>query len=47
MELATRTLNAPLWEELPRVPVLQVSESAVSSLSYAEEEPAPTRPMLQ
>ena len=44
---ATRPRSAPVWEEQPRVPVLHPSESAVSSICYVEQQPAPTRPMPQ
>ena len=44
MELATRPLSAPALEEQPRDLVLHPSESAVSSLSPVEAEPAPTAP---
>ena len=43
-ELATPPRSAPVWEELPRAPVLRASEPAVSSLSPAEDQPAPTPP---
>ena len=44
MELATRPLSAPALEEQPRDLVLHPSESAVSSLSPVEAEPAPIIP---
>ena len=43
-ELATLPPSAPVAEEVAREPVPRPSESAVSSLSHAGDQPAPTPP---
>ena len=45
MELVTLPRSAPLWEEQQQEPAPRPSESAVSSLSHAEEQPVRMAPM--